>query len=186
MKKTIFLALVSVVLASCSSNEKTAKSKIEEFIQANANDPGSFEFINMENPDTLRISDTLEISAYLDSVVDLDVALSSLEISQESFDEYSTEINGEYGYIYKESYETSKAEVEQYSKEVEKERKEIAEKQSKIKELKKHPEKDQIVSINYTMNFRIKNGFGALKKSSASIKYIPKKETWETVKISKS
>jgi hypothetical protein len=186
MKKTIIYSIAAIALAACSSNEKTARAKVEEHIQANAHDPKSYEFISIEKPDTVTVSDTLETSAYLDSLIDLDMGISSLNMAKENVAEYEDKIQGEYGYIYKESYDLYVDEVKEYTTKVEQAKKQIEEKKKKIADLKKNPTEDKIVRILYTVNFRLKNGLGALRKSSATIIYVPKDDKWEEVQMSKS
>jgi hypothetical protein len=185
MKKKIIYSFAAIELAACSSNEKTARTKVEEYIQANANDPKSYEFIDMGKPDTTRISDTLETSAYLDSLIDLDLAQSSLERAKSNVAEYEEEIKGAYGYIYMDSYNEYVKEVGEYTEKIEKAKIKIAEKRKKILGLKQNPKSDEIVRITYTVNFRLKNGLGALMKTKATITYSPKGEKWDDPEISK-
>ena len=185
MKKIIFALPAIVFLVACNSNEKTARTKVEEYIQANANDPKSYEFIDMGKPDTTRISDTLETSAYLDSLIDLDMAQSSLERAKSNVAEYEEEIKGEYGYIYMDSYNEYVKEVGEYTEKIEKDKIKIEEKKKKILGLKQNPKSDEIVRITYTVNFRLKNGLGALMKTKATITYSPKGEKWDDPEISK-
>jgi hypothetical protein len=184
MKKTIFALTAILLFAACNSNEKTARSKVEEYIQANANDPDSYEFIKMEEPDTVRISDTLRMSIFIDSL-SLSTDKSFLEFSKSSVADYEDEIKGQYGYIYMESYKGYVKEVEEYTEKVEKAEKKIEGKKKKIQSLDKNPESDKIVSVIYTVNFRLKNGLGALMKTRATIVYSPGDEKWGKVNISK-
>jgi hypothetical protein len=183
-KLTIYL-LTAIAMIACSSEKNTAQNKVEDYIKANADDPKSYEFINVDKPDTVRISDTLNTKMYLDSVIDLSMSMTSLKLSTEYLNEYEGKIYGEFGYIYRESYEKYKAEVEQYTLAVKKAEKTISETKKKIQILEKTPSENKILRIRYKVNFRLKNGFGAMVKSSATVTYLPLEQKWEEVQISK-
>jgi hypothetical protein len=76
-------------------------------------------------------------------------------------------------------------EVGEYTEKIEKAKIKIAEKKKKILGLKQNPKSDEIVRITYTVNFRLKNGLGALMKTKATITYSPKGEKWDDPEISK-
>jgi hypothetical protein len=183
-KLTIYL-LTAIAMIACSSEKNTAQNKVEDYLTANADDPKSYEFINVDKPDTVRISDTLNTKMYLDSVIDLSMSMSSLKLSQEYLDEYKGKIHGEFGYIYRESYEKYKAEVQEYTLAVQKAEKTITETKKKIQILEKTPSENKILRSRYKVNFRLKNGFGAMVKSSATVTYLPLEQKWEEVQISK-
>lgn len=185
MKKITLYIFAIICWTACSSNEKTAQSKVEEYILAHADDPKSYEFINIDKPDTVRISDTLATKMYLDSLIDLSMAISSLKLSQVYLDEYEVSIKGEFGHIYRESYEQYKKEVEEYTSAIRKAEMEISETKKKIQRLEKTPTENNILRISYNVNFRLKNRFGALVKSSASITYLPSEQKWEAVHMRK-
>lgn len=183
MKYFIYLIILSVSVVACSSNEKTARNKIEDFIKENANDAKSYEFISIDKPDTLRISDTLEQKIYLDSIVDLDLALRNLELSQEFLSDYEEKMKGAYSYIYRESYEQHKKEVAHYSMIIEKITKSIEQERNKLIEFKQKPAENKIVRVVYKLNCRLKNKLGVLNKTSISIHLFPDKNKWGAVKI---
>jgi hypothetical protein len=181
MNKIIRLLLISLLMVACSSNEKTARNKIESFIEENANDAKSYEFISMNRPDTLRISDTLKLKMYLDSIITLDLAYQNLKLSQQFLSESEKEMKGEYSDIYKDSYEQHKKEVEEYSKEVENAKKGIELDRVKLKEIEKNPAKNVIVQVRYKLNCRLKNKIGALTKTTVSIIFKPQEKSWGEV-----
>jgi hypothetical protein len=184
MKNALYLLLFSFGLSACSSNEKTARNKIEDFIKANANDAKSYEFISMNTADTSRISDTLEQKIFLDSLVDLDVAARGLELSQEFLSDYEEKMKGPFPDIYKESYEQYKKEVSDYSITIEKVTTAINQDKKKLKEIKEKPEENKIVRVVYTLNCRLKNKIGVLNKTSVSISFFPNENRWGEAKFS--
>jgi hypothetical protein len=178
MKYLVYLFVIAIGITACSSNEKTARNKIEDFIKANANDAKSYEFISMNKPDTVRISDTLEQKIFLDSLVDLDVALSGLELSQEFLSDHEEKMKGSNPEIYRESYELYKKEVAEYSMTIDKVTKSIEKDKNKIKEFKEKPMENTIVQIVYKLNCRLKNKLGVLNKTSILINFFPADNKW--------
>ena len=69
MKKTILFSIASAFLFSCSDQTDVAREKIESHIDSFANDPGSYQFVRMEKPDTTRKSDVLLDDAFIDSLI---------------------------------------------------------------------------------------------------------------------
>ena len=59
MKKIIFMLGISIALFSCS-NENKMKSEIKDYLEKNAKDPKSYEFVDLTIIDTLTVSEFAE------------------------------------------------------------------------------------------------------------------------------
>jgi hypothetical protein len=148
MKKIILGLNVVVSLVSCSNNESKMREEIVTYLQANAKDPKSYEFVELKVVDTVTIG---EVNKRLigDNKVGIFIAESSLEVE--------------------------KMLVKDIGVEQELKVKGIV---SNLNELKKQAltlSKDTINKepLGYiaTHKFRIKNGFGALDLSSRYIQF---------------
>jgi hypothetical protein len=53
MKKAIVILGLVILIASCNSNESKIKSGIRKYIEENANDPSSYEFVDLRIIDTV-------------------------------------------------------------------------------------------------------------------------------------
>lgn len=172
MEKILIIISTILILVSCNSNEKTAQNKIKEYIQLNANDPKSYEFIDIREIDTIKISDTL---------------LNQIQFDSNMIRRYGVYINERYVisvasknlYIQESFSRDQDTENQIYIKRIE-------DTKRKIKSLKLNPNKDEILKIIYTINFRIKNINGGIIKSQASITYNPKNQKWDNIIIKHS
>ncbi|MBC7749555.1 MAG: hypothetical protein H7Z76_13445 [Methylotenera sp.] len=154
MKKIILGLAIAISLMSCSGNESKMKSEIKSYLDKNAKDPKSYEFVDLKIIDTVvngklaqeRISenDTL-ISNNLKSIETNKITLRKAEsdkvkYNDSSFDEF---IDGA-----KADIETAEAIIKNHKNDNE-----------KYKKLLKSKEVLGYVAIH---NYRLKNGFGAL------------------------
>ncbi|MFN9112150.1 MAG: hypothetical protein ACK5XN_18950 [Bacteroidota bacterium] len=188
MIKPIFsLLMAGVLLAACSSKEKTARSKIEEFVLKNADDPKSYEFIEMEKPDTFFQSESIKLNISLDSS-SLKMENALLTIDSNFYYMYAEKVkDSDYGYIYRSTFEDYKLKMLISSKRVDSFKNSI---KVNLDRLAKAKSSDKAISIEYTAKFRLKNSFGALKKSSASVVYLcdenlPEDKRWVEVQMEK-
>ncbi len=183
MKKLLLLSFGSLLLLSCSSIDKDARTKIEQHIKENAHDAKSYEFISMEKPDTTTTADTMMKSILLDSL-ELEKHLNEVEVYTNLIEKYqgkATDKNE--GFMYIESFNRFKSELESAEESSEKLKKEISAKHNKINEVKNSPGANQILLISYGLNFRIKNLMGGYYKTNAKIIYYPQNQTWSGVEI---
>jgi|GEM_PF-3136572 len=179
--------MAGVLLAACSSKEKTARSKIEEFVLKNADDPKSYEFIEMEKPDTFFQSESIKLNISLDSS-SLKMENALLTIDSNFYYMYAEKVkDSDYGYIYRSTFEDYKLKMLISSKRVDSFKNSI---KVNLDRLAKAKSSDKAISIEYTAKFRLKNSFGALKKSSASVVYLcdenlPEDKRWVEVQMEK-
>jgi hypothetical protein len=184
MKKLLLLATVSLLLLSCSSIEKDARQKIEQFISENANDASSYEFVSMDNPDTLFVADTLMLSIKKDSTKIIDFQKTEAVYS-EQIKFYAAEMEKDKSLIpiYKETHDRCLVSVLYFQEKAKETTKVIDEKKSFINDLTSKPISEQIIQITFVLNFRIKNLMGGLYKTNAKIIYFPQNLTWSGVEI---
>jgi cell division protein FtsB len=177
MKKTILFSIASVFLFSCSNQTDVAREKIESHIDSFANDPGSYQFVGMEKPDTVRKSDTMFINDILVTFYKTDV-----EHYQDQVNYYSKMVKGSYGYIYQDSY---KDYLEYLANANDKLNKEISKLNSQKKIYKKihNTQMDSIAWVVYKLKFRIKNAAGGLILTSASVTFAPSSQSWGKIRM---
>ena len=177
MKKIILASIISVSLFSCSNQTDVAREKIEDHIDSFANDPGSYQFVRMEKPDTMRRSDTLMLDSFL-----LDHYKDRVADDQDQVDWYQERVQGSYGYIYQNSYDfylkclaDSKERLNKVISKLESEK----ELYNRIN----NTEMDSILRITHKLSFRIKNAAGGLMLTSARITFTPSNQSWGSIKI---
>jgi hypothetical protein len=166
MKKLLLLLMISAsTLLACSSIEKDARAKIEQHIKENAHDAKSYEFVNMEKPDTLFVADTLLQSIKADSEKILDFAKTE-KLYKEQADFYAAEMQKDTRLtsVYKETYDRCLSGIVQFQERAKEVELIIEAKKSAISDLKNKPMTDQIIKVNYRLNFRIKNLMGGFTR----------------------
>jgi len=152
--KKIILLLLAIAFVSCQSNEGKMKNEIKAYLDKNAKDPKSYEFVELKILDTVSIAD----------------------VSKEEIEKMEIE-NLEYNNIILENqnkildYQLSNH-VELYKKLIEKRNKSIKNykdfislNNSMIKKAKKNVSNLNTVGYIYSHKYRLKNGFGALDLS---------------------
>jgi hypothetical protein len=60
MKKSIVILGLVILIASCNSNESKIRSGIKKYIEENANDPSSYEFVDLKIIDTVTVGELNE------------------------------------------------------------------------------------------------------------------------------
>ena len=183
--KKLFLSIAIVsTFVGCTSNQSTARKKIEEQILKSAHDAKSYEFIEMGKPDTIKKSDLLFNEIEILSI-DYEYETKQIEFYKDLYDSYSKNIKGEYGYIYLDSYHEYKKEYNnRLKKGIELNQKIISKRLSVDSVLKSN--KNTIEEIVYTCHFRIGIPMGGLIKTQASIIYYSNekdKEKWGEVSL---
>lgn len=184
MKKYVYVFILMGFLLSCSnSHENEARKRIEMYISENAHDPNSYEFIKIDLPDTLTISDTLLISLKSDSA-DLWHFKDMENSSRSTANHYKEKKNDKYfGIGAEEGEESFLKEAEYYRNKAAEKSASIQEKINTLEKLSKDPVDKQILSVTYTLNFRIKNLMGAYSKTFATINYYPANDKWGVIEI---
>jgi hypothetical protein len=186
MKKLFAIAILatSALLTSCSTNQNTARKKIQKHIFKTAHDAKSYEFIEMGKPDTIKKSDLL-LDEYRFKEKLFEIDSQQVEFYKDKYDWYSERIKGSYGYIYKDSYLRIKKEYESRLEQIIELGEEMASLLSSIDKLLKSNE-DTIEQIVYTCHYRIRIPMGGLIKTQSSIIYYPNEkdeEKWGRVSI---
>jgi hypothetical protein len=176
MKKLILLISIVSTFVGCTSNQSTARKKIQEYVLKNANDANSYEFIEMDNPDTIRKSGELFHLIEKDSL--------ELKSSPEAL-HYSDFIN---------IYESEPPSIE-HTSHIFFERLKIwndslttllinnINKNTILYNKIKNTESDSIVGITHRCNFRIRIPSGGLIKTYALITYYPTPKDWSEVYV---
>ena len=177
MKKTILFSIASVFLFSCSDQTDVAREKIENYIDSFANDPGSYQFVRMEKPDTMRKSGMLFSRVYIDSLVYLTSAREMRDLEFETFTRRSSS-----SYLQDLAAE-SLTRYKKCQKEVDSLESSVKKKKNEALKISKDPQLDSILYISHKCIFRIKNAAGGLVLSEANITFDCSKQRWESVRI---
>ncbi len=190
-KNKVVLGMIGMLvgISACSENKDVAREKIEHYFDSVANDPKSYEFIDMMKPDTFRkshfiyggqVSDTTglsKVSKYEWKYMDYNVGWSFIKYQKSLVLYYKCEVETSgYPDIYLSSYK-------EYVNKFDSLMKDWHVKNKQINYLKNNPSKDSIVEIDYGINFRAKNKMGGLVKGSGKISYHPSKNSWGEVGI---
>jgi hypothetical protein len=119
----------------------------------------------MEKPDTLFVADTLLQSIKADSEKILDFAKTE-KLYKEQADFYAAEMQKDTRLtsVYKETYDRCLSGIVQFQERAKEVELIIEAKKSAISDLKNKPMTDQIIKVNYRLNFRIKNLMGGFTR----------------------
>ena len=154
MKKTISILVLAVLIISCNSNESKMKTEIKNYLDKNAKDPKSYEFVELKVLDTIvegKFAKT-QIESNNDGIKENEDALKKNEVtlktSEEDKAKYKDNSFDEFIIGAKTDIETSKKAIEEYKKENE--------------ILKKHLDSKEVLGYIATHKCRMKNGYGAL------------------------
>jgi hypothetical protein len=191
-KNKVVLGMIGMLvgISACSENKDVAREKIEHYFDSVANDPKSYEFIDMMKPDTFRKSDLIfggQVSdtTGLSKITKYDYRYMSRIDEGWSHIKWQKSLVLEYKYnvetssfpdIWLDSYKEYVNEFDSLMKDWH-----VNNKQRNY--LKNNPSKDSIVEIDYGINFRAKNKMGGLVKGSGKISYHPSKNSWGRVDI---
>lgn len=154
MKKNILMLVLSIALFSCS-NESKMKSGINDYLNKNAKDPKSYEFVELKINDTITVGECAKnlINTNIDLIVEkkLEIQKKENDIKDAQEDIDYKEMKMDFDKIInlsKSSISIFKSEINDYEKE-------------NLK-LKKITTIKDIIFYNANHKFRLKNGFGAL------------------------
>lgn len=190
--KKILLGMTGMVIgmSACTNNENVAREKIEHYFDSVANDPKSYEFIDMMKPDTVRKSDRIWGGDVKDTIGLSEVTKYWDDYTSRTDDEWS-EIKWQKAWVLKYEYNVETSNFpdiyldtyKEYVNEFDSLMKDWHVKNKQRNYLKNNPSKDSIVFVNYGINFRAKNKMGGLVKGSGNITYYPSKNSWGTAYI---
>jgi len=190
MKKILVGMGMVIGMSACTNNENVAREKIEHYFDSVANDPKSYEFIDMMKPDTFRkshfiwggnVEDTIGLSKVTKYEwrynSRTDEGWSQIKYQKSLVLEYKYEVEtSSFPYIWSSSYKEYVNEFDSLMKDWH-----VNNKQRNY--LKNNPSKDSIVCVKYGINFRAKNKMGGLARGSGNISYHPSKDSWGEVNI---
>lgn len=184
MKRPIFYLLLMFGVFACSkSHEKEAQERIEKFLQENAHDAKSYEFISIASSDTFTLADSIK-NVIFEAENDFYYYSRELKASLESAKRYKENMErSEYPELYETGYKNYSMEAETYKKKMQVAEEALKIEKNKLSELQTDMSKNEVIWEEYTLNFRIKNLMGAYFKTSASIQYFPSKNAWGQVKV---
>jgi hypothetical protein len=155
MRKLV-LILSAMALVSCS-NESKMKSEIKTYLNKNAKDPKSYEFVELKIIDTVTDGDLIQRNIEnLES--ELSFNMERIEKRQNKYD----------GYL-KDGLPVSS--LNNIKKEVDSLKLAMPNIENKILNLKKQISNKDILGYVATHKFRIKNGFGALDLSEMFVEF---------------
>jgi hypothetical protein len=149
MKKFILLLVLSMALFSCSNNESKMKSAIIDYLNKNARDPKSYEFVE------LKIVDTVTVGDYAENKI-LELQISNSEAQQQI---NITKLKA------KDNPSETKNKIILLSEEI------IVKNKKDSIELSKNLNNKEVIGFVATHKFRIKNGFGALDLSEMYVEF---------------
>jgi hypothetical protein len=158
--KKIILGLAIMSLAACSNNESKMKAEIKTYLDKNAKDPKSYEFVD------LKILDTVTLGEFAKKRID-EIAINTLEFSTKIIENETTILqhkqNG-YSDIYKDS-DANRTKINVSYTEM------IAENKIDSLDFTKKINDKTVVGYVTEHNYRLKNGFGALDLSKSYVEF---------------
>lgn len=152
MKKTITILGLAILMISCNSNESKMKSGIKEYLDKNAKDPKSYEFVELKILDTVTIG---EINKRIVDNLTYDIAGAKEDIvfQNKLINDYPSLPSDEQ----KAKIKESELEIANLTKELNANKKDFTNK--------------DVAGYVASHKFRIKNGFGALDLSEMYVEF---------------
>jgi hypothetical protein len=163
MKKTITILGLVLLMISCNSNESKMKSGIKDYLDKNAKDPKSYEFVE------LKIIDTVIVGELAKNKVDFNNLM--LKESEENL--VMAKDNLEKATGYNKQYNTSDfdVDIETAKSRISSNELDITEYKKAISDYSKFQKSKEILGYVASHKFRMKNGFGALDLSEMSVEF---------------
>lgn len=152
MRKTIAILGLTLLMISCNSNESKMKSEIKEYLDKNAKDPKSYEFVELKILDTVTIG---EVNKRIvdDLNYDIESAKKDIVFQNKLITDFPSLPSDEQ----KAKIKDSETQIATLTKEL---------------QVNKRDFKDtNVVGYVATHKFRIKNGFGALDLSEMFVEF---------------
>jgi hypothetical protein len=152
MKKTITILGLTLLMVSCNSNESKMKSGIKDYLDKNAKDPKSYEFVELKILDTVTVG---EVNKRIvdDLTYDIESAKKDIVFQNKLITDYPSLPSTEQ----KAKIKDSETQIATLTKELEANKKDFKDK--------------NVVGYVATHKFRIKNGFGALDLSEMFVEF---------------
>jgi PBP1b-binding outer membrane lipoprotein LpoB len=142
MKKIYLILGLSVLMFSCS-NENKMKSEIKNYLDKNAKDPTSYEFVELKILDTVTVGD-INKRIVEDLTIDINRLKENIESQKKLISDFPTLPSD----AEKQNIKVSEVEISILTKKLDANKKDFTNK--------------EILGYISTHKFRIKNGFGAL------------------------
>ena len=152
MKKVITILGLGILMVSCNSNESKMKSGIKEYLEKNAKDPKSYEFVELKILDTVTIGE-LNQRKVEDDEYDLKSENENIVFQNKLINDYPSLPSAE-----------QKAKIRESEKI-------IIEISKQLEQNKKNTNNKEIVGYVATHKYRLKNGFGALDLSEMFVEF---------------
>ena len=152
MKKAITILGITLLIVSCNSDESKMKSGIKEYLDKNAKDPKSYEFVELKILDTVTVG---EVNKRIvdDLTYDIENAKKEIVFQNKLITDYPSLPSTEQRIKIKES----ETQIAALIKELEASKKDFKDK--------------NVVGYIANHKFRIKNGFGALDLSEMYVEF---------------
>lgn len=159
MKKTILGLILIASLVSCS-NENKMKSEIEAYLEKNAKDPKSYEFVELKIVDTVTSGEVakhkIDKLTFENSDFKLEIAINESKILRHKLDKYASS--------YKEIDSLMLGTINNYKSFI---NANVADSLKLVKKLN-----DKTIVGYYTQHsYRLKNGFGALDLDNSYVAF---------------
>ena len=152
MKKALTLLGLLILLISCNSNESKMKSGIKEYLEKNAKDPKSYEFVELKILDTVTIGELNEKKVE-DNEYELKSENDNIIFQKKQISDFPSLPRFENDSIIKASEEK------------------IIRLKNELEINKKDLNNKEIVGYLGTHKYRLKNGFGALDLSEMFVEF---------------
>jgi hypothetical protein len=173
MKRTITILGCAILMISCNNNESKMKSGIKEHLNKNANDPKSYEFVELKILDTVTVG---EINKRIVDDITYDIERAKEDITYDIerakkdiiFQTKLINILGHDNLSLRREYEL---EIEDNKSKIKEYELEIANLTQKLNATKKDFTNKEIVGYVAYHKFRLKNGFGALDLSKMFVEF---------------
>ena len=157
MKKILLVFAFVLFLFSCSNSESKMKSGIKEYLEKNAKDPKSYEFVELKIKDTLTVE---EISKdFIESNNDLiKDEKDEIEKLNNNINEYKLDVD----YNDKDFKSDFDKAINSSQKNIELHKEGIVQYENQNQKLNKLSKSKEVIGYLGYHKFRIKNGLGAL------------------------
>jgi hypothetical protein len=152
MKKAITILGLGILMVSCNSNESKMKSGIKEYLEKNAKDPKSYEFVELKILDTVTIGELYKRKVE-NNELEMEVENDNIVFQNKLLNDFPS-LPSDEGMA---SIKQSEEEIIKVTKQLELNKKNINNK--------------EIVGYVATHKYRLKNGFGALDLSEMFVEF---------------
>lgn len=152
MKKTITILGLTLLMISCNSNESKMKSGIKDYLEKNAKDPKSYEFVELKILDTVTVGE-INKRKIEDLTYDIESAKKDIVFQNKLITDYPSLPSDDQ----KAKIKESETQIANLTKELNATNKDFTNK--------------DVAGYVAAHKFRIKNGFGALDLSEMYVEF---------------